>query len=73
MQKFPIRKCLICRKDRERNLLLRIMNDHKDGTVIVNPTNKQFGRSSYICQDDEECLKRLAKHKKYAKYFAELK
>ncbi len=68
MKGVPIRKCIICANTKERNQLLRMMRDHISGALIINPTVKQFGRSSYVCKDGD-CREKLAKHKKFSKSF----
>ena len=58
-----LRKCCACGKIVDRNNLIRIMKDNKTGEIIINPSNKQFGRSSYLCKD-KDCLKLAIKKTK---------
>ena len=64
-----LRKCCACGKVIDRNELIRILKEHKTSEIIIEPNNKQFGRSMYLCKN-EECLK-LALKKKRFKNFSE--
>ena len=63
IRKTPVlRQCIVCRKTYDREYLLRITNDHKDGILI----NKGMGRSAYICKSkkcysDSKIKKKLQK------------
>lgn len=61
-EKILQRKCVACRKIFPRNELIRIMKEHNTGKIILMPDNKTFGRSCYICSNDE-CLKTAIKKK----------
>ena len=58
-----LRKCCACGKIIDRNELIRILKEHKTGEIIIAPNNKQFGRSIYLCKN-EECLKTAIKKKR---------
>ena len=58
-----LRKCCACGKITNRNELIRILKEHKTGEIIISPNNKQFGRSIYLCKN-EECLKTAIKKKR---------
>ena len=58
-----LRKCVACGKIAQRDEFIRILTDYKTGKVIINPNNKEFGRSSYICKNIE-CLKLSIKKKR---------
>ena len=58
-----LRKCCACGKIVNRNELIKILKEHKTGKIIINPNNKQFGRSMYLCKN-EECLKTAIKKKR---------
>ena len=64
-----LRKCCACGKIVDRNELVRILKEHKTSEIIIEPNNKQFGRSMYLCKS-EECLK-LALKKKRLKSLSE--
>ena len=63
IRKTPVlRLCIVCRKTYDREYLLKITNDHKDGILI----NKGMGRSAYICKSkkcysDSKIKKKLQK------------
>ncbi len=64
-----LRKCCACGKISDRNDFIRILHDHKTGEYIINPDNKHFGRSMYLCKN-KECLK-LANKKKRLRVLSE--
>ena len=62
-QQSPVmRVCISCRKTHNRNNLLRITKDHKQGVMF----QKGMGRSAYICKSkncysDSKIKKKLQK------------
>ena len=46
------RKCAGCGKLKDRKELIKITRENVHGNVIVNPDNKIFGRSVYLCYND---------------------
>jgi uncharacterized protein len=60
------RKCVACNELFERNQLIRIMCEHKSKEIIINPDSKTFGRSAYICPNNE-CLKIAEKKNRFTK------
>ncbi len=50
-----IRKCICCGELKPRQKLIRIMKEYSSGNVIVQPDSKTFGRSVYLCYN-EECI-----------------
>lgn len=61
MKKKPLRTCVACRNNTEKNKLLRIVRT-TDGTLNIDLTGKLNGRGAYICPD-EQCLKKCIKTK----------
>ena len=63
IQKNPVmRRCISCRKTYDRNNLLKITKDHKQGIML----HKGMGRSAYICMSkkcysDSKIKKKLQK------------
>lgn len=62
MKNIPQRTCSVCRTQKNKNELLRIVKN-KDNIIKVDETGKQPGRGAYICYDIE-CLKKAQKSKK---------
>lgn len=62
MKNIPQRTCSVCRAQKNKNELLRIVKN-KDNIIKVDETGKQPGRGAYICYD-MECLKKAQKSKK---------
>lgn len=46
------RKCAGCGKLKDRKELIKITRENVHGNVIVNPDNKIFGRSVYLCYNN---------------------
>ena len=57
------RKCIACGKIIDRTSLIRILSEHGTNKTIINPNNKQFGKSKYLCKN-EECFKLAIKKKR---------
>ncbi|MBQ3571639.1 MAG: YlxR family protein [Clostridia bacterium] len=57
----PIRTCIACRQEFEKNQLLRIVRT-PEGNYIVDKTGKANGRGAYIC-NSVECAKKLKKNR----------
>lgn len=56
------RKCLACNKVTTRENLIKITR-LKEGTLKINPTSKEIGRSVYVCKNSQ-CIKEFIKRKK---------
>ena len=61
MKNIPQRTCSVCRTQKNKNELLRIVKN-KDNIINVDETGKQSGRGAYICYD-MECLEKAQKRK----------
>lgn len=67
-KKKPIRTCIACRKEFEKDQLVRIVRT-PEGEYIVDKTGKANGRGAYICSSDE-CVKKLKKNRLLNRAFA---
>ena len=65
MKNIPQRTCSVCRTQKNKNELLRIVKN-KDNVIKVDETGKQSGRGAYICYD-MECLEKAQKSKRLEK------
>ena len=54
------RKCIACGELKDRSQMIKITKDHKNGDVIVNPNTLTFGRSVYLCYN-QECINKVLK------------
>ncbi|MFA6990212.1 MAG: YlxR family protein [Candidatus Gastranaerophilaceae bacterium] len=63
---IPQRKCAGCNKTAPRNLFIKILKCHKTKQLILQPDNKQFGRSIYFCSDIN-CFNQILKKKRIQK------
>lgn len=65
MKNIPQRTCTVCRKQKNKNELLRIVKN-KENIINVDKNGKEPGRGAYICYD-RECLEKAEKTKKLEK------
>ena len=65
MKNIPQRTCSVCRTQKNKNELLRIVKN-KENIINVDEIGKQPGRGAYICYD-MECLEKAQKSKKLEK------
>lgn len=61
-----IRKCIACNTYKDKKYLIRIMINHLNGDILINPSSKYFGRSAYICSDND-CIDNAFKKMKISK------
>ena len=65
MKKIPQRSCVVCRAQKNKSDLLRIVKN-KENEIEIDTIGKEQGRGAYICYS-EECLKKAIKTKKLEK------
>ena len=65
MKSIPQRTCSVCRTQKNKNELLRVVKN-KENIIKVDETGKQSGRGAYICYD-MECLEKAQKSKRLEK------
>lgn len=53
-RKTPLRTCIACGAVKDKRELLRIVRSETDG-VQIDPSGKQNGRGTYICEDRAAC------------------
>ena len=58
------RKCVGCGKIKDRQELIKITK--MNGDIFVNPDNKKFGRSVYLCYNNA-CIEAAFKKNRIAK------
>lgn len=44
----PLRTCIVCREERPKRELIRIVRT-PEGRVLIDPTGKKSGRGAYLC------------------------
>ena len=49
------RKCISCGDLKPRDELIKITKDHISKSVVIQPNSKTFGRSVYLCYN-QECI-----------------
>lgn len=65
MKKIPQRSCVVCRTQKNKNELLRIVKN-KENEIKIDTLGKEPGRGAYICYS-EQCLEKAKKGKKLEK------
>ena len=65
MKNIPQRSCVICRTQKNKNELLRIVKN-KENVVKIDEKGKESGRGAYICYN-MDCLEKAKKTKKLEK------
>lgn len=66
-RKIPQRKCVVCGKLKDKNDLLRIVNNKEEG-ILIDESGKKNGRGAYICKS-KECLEIAKKTNKLNRVF----
>lgn len=61
MKHIPERTCIVCRQQRPKHELLRIVKTATN-EIVFDANGKMSGRGAYICRDGE-CIGSLAKKK----------
>ncbi|MDE6402108.1 MAG: YlxR family protein [Clostridiales bacterium] len=52
MKHIPLRSCIVCRQQKEKSDLLRVVRA-PDGTVVIDLTGKASGRGAYVCKSGD--------------------
>ena len=65
MKNIPQRTCSVCRTQKNKSDLLRIVKN-KENIIKVDEIGKEPGRGAYICYD-MECLEKAKKSKRLEK------
>ena len=63
MSRDVIRKCVGCGELKTRDNMIKITKEHSSDNVIVNPDSKTFGRSAYLCYN-QNCIEQAMKKKR---------
>lgn len=66
MKEINYRKCIACGKIKNKIELIKITCEYKTKDVVIQPDNKTFGHSCYICKN-ELCINRAVKRGKIFK------
>jgi predicted RNA-binding protein YlxR (DUF448 family) len=66
-KKVPIRMCIVCRENKPKKELIRIVKT-ENNEFAIDKTGKLNGRGSYIC-NCKECFEKLIKQRVLNKVF----
>lgn len=56
----PLRMCVVCRKKKPKDQLIRIVRQKQTGEIFIDKTQKSDGRGAYLCLD-RKCLEQVRK------------
>ena len=62
-KKTILRKCISCGEIKPQEDLIKITKEYKNGNVVIQPNSKTFGRSAYLCYN-QECINNAFKKTK---------
>ena len=54
------RKCAVCGEYKYRKDMIKITKEHESGKLVVQPDSKTFGRSVYLCYN-QNCIENALK------------
>ena len=57
------RKCAGCNEMKNREEMIKITKNYKDGSIVINPDSVTFGRSVYLCYN-QSCIDKALKKSK---------
>ena len=57
------RKCITCGTLKPKEELIKITKEHASEKLVIKPNSKTFGRSAYLCYN-QECIKGALKKDK---------
>ena len=60
------RKCAGCEKIKNREELIKITREKASGNIVINHSNKIFGRSVYLCYN-KSCIEAAFKKNRISK------
>ena len=63
MTKEHLRKCVGCGKIKPRCEMIKITKEHSTNEVVINRNSVTFGRSAYLCYN-QDCIEQALKKRK---------
>ena len=60
------RKCIACGEVKPKDELIKITKEYTSGDIVIMPNSKTFGRSLYLCYN-EDCINTALKKNKINK------
>ncbi len=67
VKKKPVRKCIACRQQGEKNNFFRIVR-LKDNDILLDFTGKANGRGAYLCKN-LDCFEKAKKENSFQRAF----
>ena len=59
MKHVPLRSCIVCRREKEKSELIRIVRK-SDGALVCDANGREPGRGAYVCKSSD-CIDSLIK------------
>ncbi len=63
---MKLRKCIGCGEIKNADDMIKLTKNYINGEVIINPNSKIFGRSAYLCYNNQ-CIENAMKKNKLNK------
>ncbi len=63
-----VRRCAGCGRYRNRKRMIKITRENALGDFVINPDNKIFGRSVYLCYNNS-CIENVFRKDRISKIF----
>lgn len=60
------RKCISCGESKNRCEMIKITKEHSSGNIVIEPDSKTFGRSVYLCYN-QNCINNAFKKNRIGK------
>ena len=67
VKRTPLRACIVCKEQREKNELMRVVRT-PEGEIVFDKTGKKNGRGAYLC-DKPDCVTKCLKKRLLNKVF----
>ena len=67
IKKIPLRKCVGCGEQKNKNDLIRIVKD-PDGNILLDHSGRSNGRGAYVCREGD-CFEKAYKNHAFERSF----
>ncbi|MCH5165734.1 MAG: YlxR family protein [Clostridiales bacterium] len=67
MKHIPMRSCIVCRQQKDKTELLRIVKK-PSGEIVLDETGRESGRGAYVCKSGE-CMTNAIKKRAFNRVY----
>ena len=67
MKHIPVRSCVVCRQQKEKSELLRVVKT-PSGEIVLDETGRESGRGAYVCKSGE-CMTTAIKKRAFNRVY----